>query len=149
MWIFYHFNFERNYGVLNSKSRCILLNKSINFKMKSEMENPTHSFTETNLVHHFVSYKNRKLKVKLRWLGARERKKRAFFIKFISFVFFDQCILSQCILDWIHFQNIHTFTHQKTLLHTLFCLFLKSSKARKYILKDIIRAYFCYRHTLF
>ena len=27
------------------------------------------------------------------------------------------------------FQNIHTFTYQKTLLHTFFCLFLKSSKA--------------------
>ena len=27
------------------------------------------------------------------------------------------------------FQNIHTFIYQKILLHTLFCLFLKSSKA--------------------
>ena len=27
------------------------------------------------------------------------------------------------------YKNIHTFTYQKTLLHTLFCLFLKSSKA--------------------
>ena len=25
--------------------------------------------------------------------------------------------------------NIHTFTHQKTLLHTLFCLLLKSLEA--------------------
>ena len=30
---------------------------------------------------------------------------------------------------WIHFHNSHTFTYQQTLLHTLFCLFLKSSKA--------------------
>ena len=29
---------------------------------------------------------------------------------------------------WIHFQDIHTFTYQKRLLHTLLCLFLKSSK---------------------
>ena len=29
---------------------------------------------------------------------------------------------------WIHFQNIHTFIYHKTLLHTLFYLFLKSSK---------------------
>ena len=35
----------------------------------------------------------------------------------------------QCILYWIHFQNTHTFTYQKTLLHTHFCLFLKSLKA--------------------
>ena len=27
------------------------------------------------------------------------------------------------------FQKIHTFTYQKTLFHTHFCLFLKSSKA--------------------
>ena len=30
---------------------------------------------------------------------------------------------------WIHFQNMSSFTYQKTLLHTLFRLFLKSSKA--------------------
>ena len=29
---------------------------------------------------------------------------------------------------WIHFQNIHTFMYPKTLLHTLFSFFLKSSK---------------------
>ena len=29
---------------------------------------------------------------------------------------------------WIHFQNIHTFIYPKTLLHTLFSFFLKSSK---------------------
>ena len=29
----------------------------------------------------------------------------------------------------MNFQNIHTFTYKKTLLHTLFYLFLKSSKA--------------------
>ena len=53
MWLFYYFNFERNYDVLKSKSPCILLNKNINFnknKTESKMENPTHSFTETNLV---------------------------------------------------------------------------------------------------
>ena len=40
--------------------------------------------------------------------------------------FFNICVLSQCIMYWIKFQNIHTFTYQKTLLYTLFCLFLKS-----------------------
>ena len=38
-------------------------------------------------------------------------------------------VLSQCTVYWIHFQNIHTFTYQKTLLHRLFLLVLKSSKA--------------------
>ena len=92
MRLFYYFNFERNYDVfmtfslwittLKSKSQCILLNKNINFnknKTESNMENPTHTFRETC----FSSYKNCKLKVKLWWVGARERKKRAFFVSFI------------------------------------------------------------------
>ena len=53
MWFFYYFNYERNYEVLNSESPCILLNKNVNFnknKTQSEMENPTHSFREKNLL---------------------------------------------------------------------------------------------------
>ena len=52
VWLFY-FNFERNYDVLESKGPCILLNKNINFNKNEaelKMENPTHSFRETNLV---------------------------------------------------------------------------------------------------
>ena len=30
VWLFYYFNFERNYDVLKSKILCILLNKNIN-----------------------------------------------------------------------------------------------------------------------
>ena len=78
----------------------------------------------------FSSYKNWKLKVKLWWIGAREGRKRAFFVQCIlsEEIFFNICVLSQCMVYWIHFQNISTFTYQKTLLHALFCLFLKSSK---------------------
>ena len=50
--IILNFNFERNYDVLKLKSPCILLNKNINLnknKMESKMENPRHSFRETNL----------------------------------------------------------------------------------------------------
>ena len=68
----------------------------------------------------FNSHKNYKLKVKLWWVGARQR---------ITTVFFYICVLSQCIVHWIHFQNIHTFTYRETSLHILLCLFLKSSKA--------------------
>ena len=53
VWIFFYFNFERNYDIFKSKSPCILLNKNINFDksvMESKTENPTHSFRETNLV---------------------------------------------------------------------------------------------------
>ena len=50
---FNYFFFGRNYHVLKSYSPCILLNKNINFnknETESKMENPTHSFRETNLV---------------------------------------------------------------------------------------------------
>ena len=53
MWLFYYFDFERNYDVLKSKSPCILLNSKINFnknETESKIENPTHSFRETNIV---------------------------------------------------------------------------------------------------
>ena len=127
MWLFYYFNFERNYDAFKSKSPCMLLNKNVNFnknETESKIENPRGTLC-------FSSYKNRKLKVKLLWVGAREKKKRAFFVPFLLSEgnFFNICVLSQCIVYWIHFQNIHTFTYQKTLLHTLFYLFLKSSKA--------------------
>ena len=75
MCLYYYFNFERNYDVLKSKGPCILLNKNINFnenEMESKMENPTHSFRETNLV--LSPCKNCKLKVKLWWVGACKRK---------------------------------------------------------------------------
>ena len=91
------------------------------------MRNPTHSFRETNLC--FSSCKNRKLKVK------RKKKKEGIFctVYFVWRKFFNICVLSECIVYWIHiqihFQNIHTFTYQKTLLHTLFCWLVQSSKA--------------------
>ena len=87
------------------------------------MESPTHSFKS--------SFKNRALKVKLCWVVACKRKNRAFFVPFIfsNGNFFNISVLSQCIVYWIHFQNIHTLTDRKILLYTLFSLFLKSPKA--------------------
>ena len=84
---------------------------------------------EINLV--VSSYKNRELKVKLWWVGAHERKKSALFcnIYFVLRKFFlNLCFIS---MYWVlhKIQNIYTFTYQKTLLHTFFRLFLKSSKA--------------------
>ena len=65
----------------------IVLNRNMHFAFcwteiktlitDSKMENPTHSFRETNLC--FSSYGNCKWKVKLWWVAAHERKKRAFF----------------------------------------------------------------------
>ena len=53
VWLFYYFNFERNYDILTAKSPCILLSKNTNFnKNETELktENCTHSFRETNFV---------------------------------------------------------------------------------------------------
>ena len=47
MWLYYYFDFERNYDALKSKSPSILRNKSSNFnknKTELKLENPTHSF---------------------------------------------------------------------------------------------------------
>ena len=48
---------------------------------------------------------------------------------FVRRKFFNIWVLPQCIVYWIHFQNINTFAYEKKILHTPFCLFLKSSKA--------------------
>ena len=51
------FEFERNHDVLKSKSPCILLNKNINFSKNEtelKMEDPTHSFSEKNLVLYLI-----------------------------------------------------------------------------------------------
>ena len=102
--------------------------KNINFNKKeteSKMEKSTHIFGWRTL--YFSSYKNRKLKVKLWWVRACERKNRAIFVPFILSEgnFFKICILSQCIVYWTHFQNIHTFTYQKTLLQAFLLLDFK------------------------
>ena len=129
MWLFYYFNFEMNYDDLKSKSTCILLTENINFdknETKSIMENSTYSFRETNVW--LSSYKSRKLKVKLWWIGARERKQ-------ICVFFFKICVFSQCIGYWIHFQKIHYFEEQKILLHALLLLDFEIVESLQYVLK--------------
>ena len=125
VWLFYYFNFENNNDVFKWKSPCILLNKNVNF-------NKTKRNQKCKILHTVLerptlcSYKNRKLNVKLWWVGAYERKKRAFL---------NICVLSQCIVYRIYFQNIHSFTYQKTLLHTLLLLVFKIVKYLQCILK--------------
>ena len=103
--VFLYLNFKRKYDVLKSKSSCVLLKKNINFnknKTKSKMENPTHTVLERRTMC-FSSYQNCKLKVKLWWVGARERKRRAFFVPVILSEgnFFNNCVLSQyCALNY-------------------------------------------------
>ena len=45
------------------------------------------------------------------------------------------CVLSQCIVYLIHFQNIHTFTYIKALPPTLFLLVFKIVESLQCILK--------------
>ena len=119
MWLFYYFNFERNY-LLKSKSPCTLLNKNINFKKWNRTKNwKFHTVLQRQTLC-FSSYKNHKLEVKLWRAGACEKNSIFCIAYFVPRIFFQNL----CFI-----QNIHTFTYQKALLHTLFCLFLESSKA--------------------
>ena len=119
MWLFYCIYFAMNYDILKSKSLCF---KTININKtrQPKMENPTHSVLERWTLC-FSSCKNLKLKVKLWWVSAHERNKSAFFVKTIlpEENFFNICVLSQCIVYWTNFENIYSFTYQKTLLHML------------------------------
>ena len=50
VWLFFYFNFERNYYLLKLKSPCILLSKNINFnENKMELREMRHGFREMNL----------------------------------------------------------------------------------------------------
>ena len=103
---------ERNYDVLKSKSLWFPLDKNINSNKNEtewKIENPTTLLKRRILC--FSSYENRGLKIKLWWV--HERKKITFFVTFILSEgdFFNICVLSQCIVCWIKFQNIHTFAY--------------------------------------
>ena len=105
--LFHYFHSEKNYDVLQSKGSCILLNKNTNFnknETESKMEIPRTVLERWTLC--FSSYKNHKLKLKLWWVGARKRKKRAYFVPFIlSEGSVNICVLSLCSVYWKHFQN--------------------------------------------
>ena len=101
VWLFCLFNFERSYDVLKSNISCILLNKNINFDkngMKSKMESPTHSFSETNLVLQLIRESQIKSKTVM---SSSLRKKKEDIFSTVYFVrredFEDLCFIS-CIL---------------------------------------------------
>ena len=95
------------------------------------------------LLERWTSYKNHQLKVKLWWVRACQRKKSAIFVTFILFegFFLNICVLSQCIMYWINFQNIYTFTYSKTLIHTLLLLVFKIVESLQCILEIKILKY--------
>ena len=140
VWLFYYFNFERNYDVLKPKSPCILLNKNINFNENGTeltMENPTHGFRETNLVFQLLKESKIKSNTVMSWSPWKKKEGILLCLLFCpKDILLNICVLSQCIVYGIHFQNIHTFAHQKAYYFMHFCwLFLKLSKAFSAYLK--------------
>ena len=95
------------------------------------LERPTLSFS---------SCTNCKLKVKLCWVGARERRKRAIFVLHTLWEgnYVNIFVSSQCLAYWIHFQNIHTFVYQKAFLHILLLLVLRIVESLNCILNIIV-----------
>ena len=97
VWLFYYFNFERNYDVLKSKSSWILLSKNINFNKngtESKMENPAYSFRETNLVVQLIYESQIKSKTVTSW-SSRKKKEGIFCtVYFVRREFFNICVLS-------------------------------------------------------
>ena len=138
---FLYFNFERGYDVLKTKSPCIFLNKNINFnrnKTESKMENLAQFWRDAPCFSAHRRIANLKKKKKTVMSYSSRKKKKTFFLPFIfsEDSFFKICVLSQCIVYWINFQNIHTFTNQKILLHTLVLLVSKTGKSLQCILKS-------------
>ena len=72
-------------------------------------------------------------------MKVKKEKKRAFFVPLIlpEGKFFKICVFSQYIVHWIHFHNIHTFTYQKSLLHTLLLLAFKIAESLQCVLKMV------------
>ena len=99
-------------GHFKVKYSMYLWNKNINFhknKTELKMENLKHIFREMNLMLQLVQELWIKSKTAMSWI--LEKKKR-------------ENVLSQLVY-WIKFHNIHTFTYQKVLLHTLLLLVFK------------------------
>ena len=109
VYLFYYFNFERNYDVLNAKSPYFLLTKYITLiktKRNRQWKISRTVLEKRNLC--FSSYENRKLKVKLWWVETPKRKKRACFVLHIlpERNLLNICVLSQYILYWIKFSGL-------------------------------------------
>ena len=101
------------------------------------MENPTHSFREMNVVLQLKKGLQINNKNVMNW--SLQKKKECIFcnVYLVQRKFFNICVISHCIVYWLNFQNIHTFTYQKTLLHTLLLLVCKIVKSLQCILNDI------------
>ena len=112
-----------------------------------KMENPTYTFRETLC---FSSYKNRELKLKLWLVGVRGKERVHFCITLIlpEGYLFNICVISQCTVYWRNFQNTHSFTYQKNLLHTPFLLVFKIVESLEYVGIIISRSKYIFEKCL-
>ena len=108
----------------------------------------------------FSSFKNRKLKVKLWWVGAHERKYTAFFVPFMLSEgnFFKMFCLNVQRIEYIF--RIQMLLHIKKYFFIHFCcLFLKSSKVfsaslrilfplKRLLEGNVCDCFFCNRSSL-
>ena len=98
------------------------------------MENPTHSFREMNLALHLVYKLQMKSKTVMELKLAKEKKECLFFVTFLLYRenVFNICVLSQCRVHLIKFQNRYTFTYE--LLYTLLMIVFKIIESLQCIL---------------
>ena len=101
-----------------SNSPCILLSKNIIFN-KNETESKIANMVLERRTLRFTSFKNRKLKVKLWWVGVCDRKKKAFFVQFI-FIFTEHFVVTGENTCW----SEHTCWSE--ILIKLLCIFLEN-----------------------
>ena len=95
------------------------------------MENPTYSFGEANLVLQLINEFQIKSKTVRSWSSQKKKDGSLFYLRGILF---NICVLFQCIMYWIHFQDIYIFTYQKTF-HTLLFFVFKINESLQCIIK--------------
>ena len=126
-----HVCFEMNYDVLKSKGPCILLNKHINFnknETESKMENPTQGLSGTILVLQLIWEWQIKGKTVMSWSSRKKKEGILSTIHFVRRKFFFTYMIYLNASCFKYTFRIYTLLHTKRhLLHTLFCLLIKSS----------------------
>ena len=125
VWLFYYFYCERNYDGLKLKIPSFLLCKNIKInKNKAEwkMEYLTHSFREITHVLQFALEWRIKSKTPMSWSSRKKEESIFCNVYFVRRTFFNIWVLSQCIVYWINFPNIYTFSCEKLFLYALLLL---------------------------
>ena len=146
VWLFYCFNFDRNYDVLKWNTRWTKIQFLIKIKRNEKWKLPHTPLERRSLC--FGSYKIHELKVKLWWARAREREKDSFFcnVYFVTFIlsfktFFNYLCFSSMysVLNKL-LEYIYTFTYQKIISVTsyTFMSVFKIAKSLQCILKRVL-----------